>query len=92
MDFVLISGASFFFLRTWHTLVSTLLLKHFDPSFTKLYENVCWHKMEAKFDNQLNPTRHFGVMDLGILKNSDFVLISGSFFFIWTLHTLVSAL
>ena len=48
------------------------------PIFTKLYKNVYWHKMEAKFDNQLNPTRHFGVMALGILKNSDFVLISGS--------------
>ena len=27
----------------------------FDKIFTKLYENVCWYKMEAMFDNQLNP-------------------------------------
>ena len=33
----------------------------FDPIFTKLNENVDWHKMEAKFDNQPNPTKHFGV-------------------------------
>jgi len=61
--------------------------KSFDPIFTKIYENICWYKMEANFDiNQPNPFRQFGVMALEILKKLDFALISGPIFFIWTLH------
>jgi len=47
----------------------------FDPIFTKPYENVCLHKMEAKL-NQLDPIRHFGITAFEILKKMDFVLIS----------------
>ena len=66
-DFALISGSSFFFIWTLHTLVSAIS-NRFDQILTKLYETVCGHKMEARSDNQLNSTTLFGVMALGFLK------------------------
>jgi hypothetical protein len=45
-------------------------LMSFHPIFTKLTENVHYHKMEAKFDNQQNPFRHYGVIALEFLTKT----------------------
>ena len=34
----------------------------------KLSENVCWQNISAKFDNQPDPMKHFGVMALELAK------------------------
>ena len=34
----------------------------------KLYENVCWQNISAKFDNQPDPIKHFGVMAIELSK------------------------
>ena len=39
-------------------------LNSFDCIIIKLCENVCWQNILAKFDNQPDPIKHFGVMAL----------------------------
>ena len=34
----------------------------------KLCENVCWHNLLAKFNNQPDAIKHFGVMALELTK------------------------
>ena len=34
----------------------------------KLYENVCWQNISAKFDTQPDPIKHFGVMAIELSK------------------------
>ena len=43
-------------------------LNSFHCIIIKLYENVCWQNISAKFDNQLDPIKLFGVMALELAK------------------------
>ena len=41
----------------------------------KLCENVCWQNISAKFDNQSDPMKHFGVMALELAKTVQIRLV-----------------
>ena len=43
-------------------------LNSFHCIIIKLYENVCWQNISAKFDNQPDPMKLFGVMALELAK------------------------
>jgi len=43
-------------------------LKKIHCIIIKLCENVCWQNTSAKFDNQPDPMKHFGVMALELAK------------------------
>ena len=46
----------------------------------KLCENVCWQNIPAKFDNQPDPIKHFGVMALELTKFAKINLVCSVFF------------
>ena len=43
-------------------------LNSFHCIIIKLCGNVCWQNISAKFDNQPDPMKHFGVMVLELAK------------------------
>jgi len=51
-----------------HSIGSLNNLYSFDSMIINLCENVCWQNISAKFDNQPDPMKRFGVMALEFAK------------------------
>ena len=54
----------------FRAFVRSITSNNFHCIIMKLCENVCWQNISAKFDNQSDPIKHFGVMALELAKNS----------------------
>ena len=52
----------------------------FDSIIIKLWENVCWQNISAKFDNQPDPMKNFGVMALEFAKINRVRSVAWTFF------------
>ena len=48
--------------------VCSITFNSFHCIIIKLCEHVCWQNVSAKFDNQPDPMKHFGVMALELAK------------------------
>ena len=51
------------------------LINSFHCIIIKLCENVFWQNILAKFDNQPDPVKHFGVMALELAKTVQIKLV-----------------
>jgi len=67
-------------------------LNSFHCIIIKLCENVCWQNILAKFNNQPDPIKHFGVMALELAKIAKINLVRSDtqMFFIGSSSNLVT--